>query len=69
MQKLRSLDLKKSPSISETLDWARALVVLNADVLTPQLVGETLNLVLKYEADLARARDLRAEIAMAAADL
>jgi len=69
VQKLRSLDLKKSPSISETLDWARALVVLNADVLTPQLVGETLNLVLKYEADLARARDLRAEIAMAAADL
>jgi MoxR-like ATPase len=66
IHKLRSLDLKKPPSISETLDWARALALLNADVLTPQLVGETLNLVLKYEADIARARDVRAEIALAA---
>jgi MoxR-like ATPase len=67
VQKIRSLDVKKPPSISETLDWARALAVLNADVLTPQLVGETLNLVLKYEADISRARDARAEIALAAA--
>ncbi len=66
VQKVRSLDLKKAPSLSETLDWARALTLLNADVLTPELVGETLNVILKYEADLSRGRDQRAEIAAAA---
>jgi MoxR-like ATPase len=66
VQKVRSLDLKKAPSISETLDWAKALAILNADVLTPQLVGETLTLLLKYEADIARGREQRAEIARAA---
>ena len=65
VQKLRTLDLKKAPSISETLDWAKSLAVLNADTLTPQLVGETLNLVLKYEADIARAREHLVEIAAA----
>ena len=63
---LRAMDLKKPPSISETLDWARALAILNADTLSPELVGETLNLVLKYEGDIARAKDKRAEIAAAA---
>ena len=53
--KLRTLDLKKPPSISETLDWVRALAVLNAERLDPALLDETLNLVLKYEADVARA--------------
>jgi len=66
VSRLRALDLKKPPSISETLDWARALAILNADTLSPELVGETLNLVLKYEADIARAKDKRAEIAAAA---
>jgi MoxR-like ATPase len=66
VQKIRSLDLKKAPSISETLDWARSLAVLNADTLTPELVGQTLNLVLKYEGDLARAREQLADIAAAA---
>jgi MoxR-like ATPase len=65
VQKIRSMDMKKSPSISETLDWARSLAILNADTLTPELVGETLNLVLKYEADVARAREARADIALA----
>jgi hypothetical protein len=66
VQRLRQLDLKKPPSISETLDWARALAILNADTLSPELVGETLNLVLKYEGDIAKAKDKRAEIAAAA---
>jgi MoxR-like ATPase len=66
VQKVRSLDLKKAPSLSETLDWARALTLLNADLLTPELVGETLNVILKYEVDLSRGRDQRAEIAAAA---
>jgi MoxR-like ATPase len=65
IQKIRSLDLKKTPSISETLDWAKGLALLNADALTPELVSETLNLVLKYEGDIARARERAAEIASA----
>ncbi len=56
MQKLRALDLKKTPSISETLDWARALLVLNADDLSPALVDGTLNVLLKYEVDIRKAR-------------
>ena len=64
--KLRTLDLKKPPSISETLDWVRALAVLNAERLDPALLDETLNLVLKYEADVARARERRADVAAAA---
>jgi MoxR-like ATPase len=65
--KLRTLELKKAPSISETLDWVRALAVLNAERLDEALLDETLNLVLKYEADVARARERRGEILAAAA--
>ena len=54
--KLRAMELKKGPSISETLDWAQALVVLNADTLSADLVSSTLNLVLKHEADIAKAK-------------
>jgi len=49
---LRTLDLKKLPSVSETIDWARALVLLHATELEPDLVRETLNVLLKYEADM-----------------
>ncbi len=52
---LRTLDLKKAPSVSETLDWARALVVLGATELDPSLVDETLNLLLKYQGDIETA--------------
>ncbi len=51
IRRLRALDLRKSPSISETLDWARALVLLNADTLTPTLLEETLHLLVKYDRD------------------
>jgi MoxR-like ATPase len=64
--KLRTLDLKKAPSISETLDWVRALAVLNATELDPALLDATLSLVLKYEADVARARERRGELLAAA---
>ncbi|ABS26903.1 ATPase associated with various cellular activities AAA_5 [Anaeromyxobacter sp. Fw109-5] len=64
--KLRALDLKKAPSISETLDWIRALAVLNATELDPALLDDTLNLVLKYESDLARARERSGELLAAA---
>jgi MoxR-like ATPase len=63
IHKIRALDLKKAPSISETLDWARSLVALHADTLSPELVAQTLNLVLKHQADVARAREHLAEIA------
>jgi MoxR-like ATPase len=66
IQKLRSLDLKKAPSISETLDWAKSLAVLNADTLSPEIVADTLNLVLKYEGDITRAREHLSEITGAA---
>ncbi len=66
VSKLRALDLRKPPSISETLDWVRALAVLNADRLDPALLDETLSLVLKYEADVARAKERRGEILAAA---
>jgi MoxR-like ATPase len=57
VQAIRKLDLKKSPSISETLDWVRALTLLNASTLDPQIVADTLSTVLKYEADIAKAKE------------
>jgi len=57
VQAVRKLDLKKPPSISETLDWVRALTLLNASTLEPQLVADTLSIILKYEADIAKAKE------------
>jgi MoxR-like ATPase len=57
IQAIRKLDLKKGPSISETLDWVRALTLLNAATLDAQIVSDTLSTVLKYEADIAKARE------------
>jgi MoxR-like ATPase len=56
MQRLRKLDLKKTPSISETLDWARALIALNASTLDEGIVSDTLNVILKYEGDINKAQ-------------
>ncbi|NNL65921.1 MAG: MoxR family ATPase [Myxococcales bacterium] len=55
MHRIRKLDLKKTPSISETLDWARALLVLNASELDESLVQDTLSIILKYEGDIRKA--------------
>jgi MoxR-like ATPase len=57
VQRLRKLDIKKTPGISETLDWGRALVVLNADSLDQELVRGTLNIILKYEKDIQKAKE------------
>lgn len=57
VQRVRQLHLRKTPSISETLDWALALVVLGASVLSRDLIAETLNLLLKDKDDIARALD------------
>jgi MoxR-like ATPase len=56
VHRLRRLDLKKDPSISETLDWARALVALNANALDRETLDNTLSVLLKHEADVMRAR-------------
>ena len=56
MHRLRELDLKKVPSISETLDWARALLALNASELSEDLVNQTFNVILKYEGDVRKAQ-------------
>ncbi|MBW2280142.1 MAG: MoxR family ATPase [Deltaproteobacteria bacterium] len=56
VQRVRELDLKKTPSISETLDWARALMVMNADSLETELVNDTLNIILKHQGDIQKAQ-------------
>lgn len=54
VQGLRALDLKKTPAISETIDWARALLLLHADELDVDLVRTTLNLLLKFQDDITQ---------------
>jgi MoxR-like ATPase len=56
VHRLRTMDMRKSPSISETLDWAKALVTLNANALDDTTLENTLSVLLKHEADLQRAR-------------
>ncbi|CAN5850164.1 MoxR family ATPase [soil metagenome] len=56
VQTLRSLDLRKSPSISETLDWAKSLVTLNAKGLDKTTLDNTLNVLLKHESDLNKVK-------------
>jgi MoxR-like ATPase len=62
---IRALDLKKAPSISETLDWVQSLALLNAESLTADVVAATLNLVLKHEGDIEKAKGNLAQIAQA----
>lgn len=57
IQEVRRLDLKKLPSVSETIDWAKVLVLLHASKLEPSLVKETLNVFIKYEEDLDVVRE------------
>jgi len=56
VQRIRALDLRKPPSVSESLDWARSLVILNARDLDPALAESTLTMLVKYEKDLERVR-------------
>lgn len=56
VQQLRNIDLRKLPSISETLDWARALVALNASAIDEETLRNTMTVLLKYEADVAKAK-------------
>ncbi len=56
VQRIRTLELKKPPSISESPDWARSMVILNADRLNPELVASTLTMLVKHEKDLERVK-------------
>jgi MoxR-like ATPase len=51
IHKIRVLDLKKKPCVSETLDWAQALIALQVEDLSAEVVRDTLNVILKYQAD------------------
>ncbi len=57
VQSLRKLDLKKTPGISETLDWVKALTLLNVQSLDQDLVSETLDTIVKYEGDVRKAQE------------
>jgi MoxR-like ATPase len=52
---IRSLDLKKAPSVSETIDWARTLLALSIEEVDEAILGETLHVLLKYQADIEKA--------------
>jgi MoxR-like ATPase len=59
---IRTMDLRKAPSVSETIDWARTLLALGIERLDTQVVGDTLHVLLKYQTDIERAlKDLSVE--------
>jgi MoxR-like ATPase len=55
VRSIRQLELKKAPSVSETLDWARTLVHLGVEQVDEQQATETITILLKYQADIAKA--------------
>jgi MoxR-like ATPase len=57
IRKIRDLDLKKKPAISETLDWAQSLIALKVEDLSVEVVTQTLNVICKYRADTDRVKD------------
>lgn len=66
VQRLRTLDLKKPPSVGETLDWARTLLLLHANDLDADLVRETLGVLLKFEVDIENASRRAGELTLGA---
>jgi len=56
VQRIRAMELRKPPSVSESLDWARSLVILNAETLDPAVVESTLTMLVKYEKDMERVK-------------
>ena len=55
VRSIRSLELKKAPSVSETIDWARTLVILGIKTIDAEQAKETLHILLKYQTDIAKA--------------
>ncbi|MFH1137731.1 MAG: MoxR family ATPase [Pseudomonadota bacterium] len=62
IRKLRQMELKKKPCISETLDWARSLIALGVEDLSPEVMAETLNVIIKYRADAEQVKKNLARI-------
>jgi MoxR-like ATPase len=60
VQELRTVELYKVPGVSETLDWAAALVALDQDRLDPAVIDETIGILLKYQEDIQAVRGARA---------
>jgi MoxR-like ATPase len=56
VRSIRQIELKKPPSVSETLDWARTLLLLGVDTIDADQAKETLHILLKYQADIAKAQ-------------
>ena len=56
IRRIRALDLKKNPSISESIDWAQSLLALQARSLSPGVLSDTLNVVCKYQGDIEKVR-------------
>ena len=52
IQMVRELDLKKPPSIAESIDWARALLLLGAEDISPEVFQSTLSIIVKHRTDL-----------------
>jgi MoxR-like ATPase len=63
IQQVRTLDLKKLPSVSETIDWAKVLVLLHSSKLETDLIRDTLNVFLKFEEDIEVVREQLVEMA------
>ena len=62
VRSIRQLELKKAPSVSETLDWARTLVLLGIESVDEETATETINILLKYQTDITRAvKELKAQ--------
>lgn len=57
IRKIREMDLKKKPCISETLDWAQSLIALQVEDLSAEVVRDTLNVICKYRADVEQVRE------------
>jgi MoxR-like ATPase len=56
VRSIRQLELKKAPSVSETLDWARTLLLLGVENVDAEMASETANILLKYQTDIAKAQ-------------
>ena len=63
MARIRELDLKKVPSISETLDWAQSLIALQVETLSTEIVADTLNVICKHREDARLVREQAAKVA------
>jgi MoxR-like ATPase len=62
IRRIRGLDLKKKPAISETLDWAQALVALQVEDLAPEVLRETLNVICKHRSDVQQVSEKLAKL-------